>query len=230
MSGPRSAVLAFATVVSWLPSGASAGIAVKPSIVVFEARSQSEQVITVTNSDDRIAYVTTEPRAVTAPGQTDEKLKSEPNPTLLGLVSSPNRLVLEPGERRGIRIVVIDPPGETDRVWRVKIAPTAGRIKEGQSGVAILVAYDALVIQRPANPVIRLVGSRAGRKFVLSNTGNSFAMVTAVRFCPAEGDCTALGSKRLYGGQNWEVDLPQDDGVVVVAYEGLRYRKEELRF
>lgn len=225
-----STAAAALTLVFLASSPALAGIEVSPSIVIFETSVHKEQVITVTNAGNRIAYVTTEPRRVTAPGQANEKLQPEANAALLGLLSSPARLVLEPGERRGVRVVAIDAPGASDRIWRVKIVPIAGKLLSGQSGVAMLVGYDALVIQRPSNPNVAISGTREPRKLRLFNTGNSFAMINEVRQCQKTGPCTRLGAKRLYGGQDWVVDLPLEGGTIFVAFEGLHRKKEELRF
>ena len=42
--------------------------------------------------------LTTEPREVMARGETDEKLRVDANPTSLGILSSPSKLVLEKGD------------------------------------------------------------------------------------------------------------------------------------
>jgi P pilus assembly chaperone PapD len=208
-----------------------AGIGVSPSVVIFEPTAKQETVITVTNDGDRITYVTTEAREVTARGETDEKLRTDPDPVSLGLVATPARLVLEKGERRGVRILAVNPPGALDRVWRVKIAPVAGRVKAGQSGVAFQIGYDTLIIQRAADATIAVVGVRHDNQLTLTNSGNSFAMIYDLRLCPTTGECVKLpDTKRLYGQSSWSVNLPQQNGAIEVTVEGLNGKKDVLKF
>jgi P pilus assembly chaperone PapD len=180
---------------------AFAAIEVSPAIVIFEPKASQEAVITV-----------------------------DPNPTTLGILSTPAKLVLEKGERRGVRVVAVNPPGSDDRVWRVKIAPAAGKLKAGQSGVAFLIGYDALIIQRAANATVAITGQRTGKKLILSNAGNSFGMISEIRQCPTSGECVKLkDTKRLYGNSSWSVDLPQDGGTVEVNIDGINNKRETIK-
>jgi P pilus assembly chaperone PapD len=213
-----------------ITSHAHAAIEVSPAIVIFEPKALQEAVITVTNAGDKITYVSTQPREVMARGETDEKLRVDPNPTTLGILSTPAKLVLEKGERRGVRVVAVNPPGSDDRVWRVKIAPAAGKLKAGQSGVAFLIGYDALIIQRAANATVAITGQRTGKKLILSNAGNSFGMISEIRQCPTSGECVKLkDTKRLYGNSSWSVDLPQDGGTVEVNIDGINNKRETIK-
>ncbi len=209
---------------------ALAAIEVSPAIVILEPKASQEAVVTVTNAGNKITYVTTQPREVMARGETDEKLRVDPNPTTLGILSTPAKLVLEKGERRVVRVVAVNPAGTDDRVWRVKIAPAAGKIKAGQSGVAFLIGYDVLVIQRAANASVLISGQRIGNKLTLTNAGNSFGMISEIRHCPATGECVKLkDTKRLYGKSSWSVDLPQDGGTVEVNIDGINNKRETLK-
>jgi P pilus assembly chaperone PapD len=224
--------LLFATIVaSLLATSAFAAIEVSPAIVIFEPKTSQEAVITVTNAGDKITYVTTQPREVMARGETDEKLRVDPNPTTLGILSTPAKLVLEKGERRGVRVVAVNAPGADDRVWRVKIAPAAGKLKAGQSGVAFLIGYDALIIQRAADAKVSITGQRVGNMLTLTNKGNSFGMISEIRQCPVTGECVKLpDTKRLYGGGVWSVTLPQSGGTIEVNIDGINNKRETLKF
>lgn len=211
-----------------LASPAAADISITPAVVVFEARSDDNSIV-VTNDGKDLAFVTARVRSVDAPGEKDEKLRFDPNPAAVGLLATPNRMVLEPGERRAIRLMAMHPAGEADRVWRVHIAPSIGKLKEGQSGVAFEIAYDALIIQRAANAKPAVRGTRSGKLLTLTNAGNSFAMITAMEQCRA-GTCTKLPAKRLYAGRTWTADLPDAADPVSVTVEVARGRKETLRF
>ena len=217
------AVAALATVAS----SAAADISVSPTVIIFESRAREKTVI-VTNEGKEMAFVTTRVRVVTAPGETDEKLHADLNPAVLGLLATPARIALEPGEQRGVRLMTIAAAGDKDRVWRVQLAPVVGDLKPGQSGVAFVIAYDALVIQRAANARPMVAGTRAGRTLTLTNRGNSFAMVSAVEQC-AGSACTTIPGKRLYAGQTWTMQLPASDTAVTATIEGVGNRKESLR-
>lgn len=211
-------------------ASANAAIDVNPSIVILEANATQEAVVIVSNSNDKIAYVTTEPREVMARGEADEKLRVDANPTSLGILASPSKLVLEKGERRSVRVVAVSPPGADDRVWRVKISPAAGKIKAGQSGVAFVIGYDILVIQRAANPSVKVSIKRDGRKVTLNNAGNSFGMISEIRQCQDGGDCVKLkDTKRLYGNMSWTIELPQDGGRIEVDVDGVQNKRETIK-
>lgn len=208
-----------------------AQIDVNPSVHVFEPGGAPETTLIVTNSSAANAFVAVKAREVMARGELDEKLREDTDPETLGLIATPSRIILEKGERRGIRIVALGKPGGEDRVWRVLVSEVAGKVKEGESGVAFLLAYDVLVIQRPAEAQVAVSGKRNGNTLTLSNSGNSFGVITEVRHCPTARDCTKLpDNKRLYGGRSWTVTLPSEAGTVEVVLQGLNARQETLRF
>lgn len=209
-------------------SAARADISITPAVVIFDARAIHNTIV-VTNDGKDLAFVTVRVRSVDAPGERDEKLRFDPNPAALGLLATPNRMVLEPGERRAIRLLAMQPAGLADRVWRVHIAPSIGKLKEGQSGIAFEIAYDALIIQRAAQGKPAVRGTRSGKLLTLTNGGNSFAMISAVEQCRAQA-CTKLPGKRLYAGKTWIADLPDAADPVSVTVEVANGRKEILRF
>jgi P pilus assembly chaperone PapD len=222
----RRAAIAL-TALAMAASPAAADISVSRGVIIFESGA-SQRTIVVTNDGKDMAFVTAKVRAVAAPGEADEKLQADLNPAVLGLLATPSRFALEPGEQRGVKLMTIVPAGERDRVWRVQLAPVVGELKPGQSGVAFVIAYDALVIQRAANARPTLAGARTGRTLTLTNRGNSFVMVSSIEQCSA-GTCTTVPGKRLYAGQAWNTQLPATDAPVTVTLQGVGNRKELLR-
>lgn len=223
-------LLQMALIAIAVPSAAFAAIDVSPSVIIIEPGAKPETTITVTNSAKLITYVTVEPREIMARGEPDEKLRVDRNPATLGILTTPARMVLEAGERRGIRVLTTASPGETDRLWRIKVAPVAGKIKAGQSGVAFLIGYDILLIQRAVNATVAVTGKRDGRNVTFSNSGNSFGMIGEIKQCPATGECVKLpDAKRLYGGTSWSMTLPQDDGIVEVVVEGINNKRDVIK-
>jgi P pilus assembly chaperone PapD len=208
-------------------SPASADISISPAVIVFD-NSATEQTIIVTNEGKDLAFVTAKVRSVEAPGEGDEKLHFDPNPARIGLLATPNRLVLEPGEQRAIKLLATNGAGPSDRVWRVQIAPAVGQLKQGQSGIAFIIAYDALIIQRAVQAKPTVSGQRSGKSLTLMNNGNSFAMISTQQ-CRS-GACKELVKKRLYAGKSWTEELPDAISPVTVMIEGVGGRKETLRF
>lgn len=223
---PWLLLLAFAA--SLWPGSASADIGVNPTVIIIEDDPPGETVSIVTNRGRERAFVTAKARIVTSPGAKDEKLVHETNPALSGLLVTPLRTVLDPSERRAIRIRALNAAGISDRIWRVQIAPAVGDLKPGTSGLAFVIAYDVLVIQRAANPLPIVAASRAGSVVTLANSGNSFAMISRLAHC-LEGKCTELGAKRLYAGQTLQVTTPSTGGTIEMSIEGPRGRIEKRR-
>ena len=212
-----------------IASSALARIDASPAVHIFEPGAPKEAVVTVTNSGAAKAFVAVKVREVMARGETDEKLREDPNPETMGLIGTPVRMVLEKGERRGVRIVTLGQKLTQDRVWRVLVSEVAGKIKGGQSGVAFLLAYDILVIQRPDDARVAITASRAGKTLTLTNAGNSYGIIAEVRHCLVGGECTKLpDTKRLYGGTNWNMTLPSETGNVEVKVQGINRREETI--
>src|SRR3546814_11745927 len=58
----------------------------------------------------------------------------ETDPDKLGLLVTPNQIVLEPGAIRSIRLVSLNKPLTRDRVYRVLVAPQVGALKVKDAG------------------------------------------------------------------------------------------------
>src|SRR5690606_31258416 len=131
-----------------------------------------------------------------------------------GLIVSPLRLVLEPGERRTIRIAAIGDRPAQDRVYRVTIRPVAGTVTAETSALKVFVGYDTLVLVRPEQIRAEVDGGRNGRVLTLHNTGNAAQELFDGKQCDAAGaNCQNLPAKRLYPGATWEQTLPYDTEV-----------------
>lgn len=122
---------------------------------------------------------------------------------------SPQRLILQPGEHKVIRVAAITARGATDRIYRVTVKPVAGPVTAQVSALKLLVGYDALVIYRPAAPTGKLVGERNGDVLTLRNDGNTNVEIFEGKQCAAGGaaPCAELPSKRIYAGQSWQQPL-----------------------
>ena len=189
------------------PAVARAGLSVAPVIVDVPPNQPPRSDIELVNDGTETLYVVVEPARIEDPGDAGEKRVRLTDPQALGLLATPNRLVLEPGQRKFVRLALLQPPGDTDRIYRVTVKPVTGDVKASETGLKILIGYDLLVIQRPANPGASVVGSRAGDTLTLKNAGNTNAELFQGQQCDAQKHCTALPGHRLYAGASWNVPI-----------------------
>jgi P pilus assembly chaperone PapD len=207
----RYALLFAALAAALLPSSAQAELVLSQLVVELHPGKVSRQDIEVWNNDTERAYVAVEPRQIVQPGQPAEKRMEDPDPEKLGLLVSPVRMVLEPGQRKLLRFADILPPSERERVYRVTVKPVVGALTSNQSGLKVLVGYDALVLVRPAKPLEGVSAVRTGRKLTWRNDGNISVELTEGKQCDTAGmNCIDLPGKRLYAGASWSVDLKSD--------------------
>jgi Mat/Ecp fimbriae periplasmic chaperone len=188
---------------------AHAEMALSKVVVDFTSARPARDDIEITNSADEILYVSVEPAEILNPGGPEERRVANPNPRQLGLLISPNRLVLGPGERKVVRLSLLERPEDRDRIYRVAIKPVIGEIVARQSALKVVVGYDVLVIARPQNALPRLEVSRRGNAVEFRNVGNTNALLFNGRQCDEEEtDCAELPSKRIYAGNTWQFQLP----------------------
>lgn len=188
----------------------SAQIALNRIILDFSGE-QSRQDIEVVNNGEETAFVVVEPARIDQPGSPEEQRVTARDPNELGLLVTPNRLVLEPGERKLVRIAVIEPAAIVDRIYRVTVKPVLGEVRATETSLKLLVGYDVLVIVRPGGAAPDLNFERQGRRIIVTNNGNTNALLSEGRQCDASGgNCTDLPSKRLYAGARWQLELETD--------------------
>jgi P pilus assembly chaperone PapD len=217
-------------------SPAHAQLAIDRLWVDFEPGAPNRADVVIRNESKDRYYITVNPVEITNPGADDESRTQIADPEKLGLLVSPNRLIVEPGGLRSIRVVSLNEGLKADRVYRIKVTPQVGAIDAApvdgtNRGVSLklLTAYDLLVTARPAKPSAGITGVRSGDTLTLHNNGNSNALLFEGRACPqgakpkpadakpADGKdegaaagavCKDLGARRMYAGNSWAVALP----------------------
>ncbi len=188
---------------------AAAELVVSQLIVEFKAEAPRAADIEVTNNGEERSYVVVEPRELLHPGMPNEERVATPDPTKLGLLASPSRFILEPGQHRTLRIAALGTPAGEERVYRVTVEPVTGDVAGSESGLKLLIGYDLLVMVRP--PVIRnsVRSDRSGPNLTITNNGNASVELAEGNQCDAAGkNCQALPAKRLYAGASWTQRLP----------------------
>lgn len=170
--------------------------------------------IEVWNDGPERMYVLAEPAQILAPGTSAERRVTNPDPAVTGLLVTPQRMVLEPGQRRIVRVASLLPRDASERIYRVTIKPVAGPVSAASSALKVLVGYDVLVLVRPTRITGEVTGQRAGRRLTLRNQSNTAQELYDGRQCNAAGrDCRDLPARRLYAGSEMTVDLPYDTRV-----------------
>jgi Mat/Ecp fimbriae periplasmic chaperone len=183
-------------------------------IVDLQPGAPSRDDIEVWNNGAERIYVVAEPSLIEAPGTPAEKRRPGADPAVSGLLVTPQRLVLEPDQRRVIRVAAITPRAVTDRIYRVTIKPVAGPVSADRSALKILVGYDVLVLHRPARISGELVADRKGPRLTIRNAGNTAQELFEGKQCDAAGKtCQTLPATRLYAGASFAQDLPYDTPV-----------------
>lgn len=197
-----------------LAAPASADMVLSQVIVDLLPGKPPREDVEVFNDGEERMYVLAEPFEIRHAGMPDEERVPVTQPEESRLIVSPLRLVLEPGERRTIRIAAIGDRPAQDRVYRVTIRPVAGTVTAETSALKVFVGYDTLVLVRPEQIRAEVDGGRNGRVLTLHNTGNAAQELFDGKQCDAAGaNCQNLPAKRLYPGATWEQTLPYDTEV-----------------
>lgn len=194
----------------------AAQLQVSPLIVELQPVKHDRQDVDVANTGTERAFVEIDPREILNPGSPSEAGHEDPDPEKLGLLVSPERLVLEPGQHRLVRIATLPAVADRERVYRVTVKPVVGKLSSAQTGLKVLVGYDMLVLVRPTVPMPVLVGTRAGTALTIRNDGNVSVELSDGEQCTSAAQCTPLPPKRLYAGASWTQQLK---GAGAVDYE-----------
>lgn len=217
------------TAVLGLASWANAEMLLSQVIVDLVPGKPPRDDVEVFNDGAERLYVSVEPFEIRGAGTPNEQRTPARDPEQSGILVSPQKLVLSPGERRTVRIAAIGDRPVSDRIYRVAIRPVAGPISADASALKMFVGYDALVLLRPQTFRGDVVGERNGKILIMSNAGNTAQELFDGRQCDQAGkDCRSLPAKRLYAGAKWQQVLPFDTAVMYKTAVGSTIR--ERRF
>lgn len=194
----------------YLPSDKASAELVLSHLVVELAPAEKRVDVEVLNSGSEDLYVLAEPREIINPGTKAESARIDADPEQLGLLVAPSRLILQPHQRRLLRIATL---GATDaeRIYRVTIKPVTAPLTASASGLKVLVGYDLLVIVRPPRPAPHVTAYREGAEVTLTNDGNVSIELRDGSACAApEGPCSDLPGARLYAGSKKTISIGAD--------------------
>lgn len=220
-------------------SEASAQLAIDRLWIDFEPGAANRSDLVIRNESADRYYITINPFEVVSAGAADEQRVEKSDPEQLGLLVSPNRLVVDPGGMRAIRVVSLNGALTADRVYRVRVTPQVGEIQTGNLGsgargmtVKLLTAYDVLVTVRPPKPESSVTATRAGNEVTLRNTGNTNTLLFDGKACaPATTggaeSCEDVGAQRLYPANEWKITLK--DPHAKLKFKERRYASSDPR-
>ena len=190
---------------------AAADLVLSELIVDLQPGRLTRDDLEVWNNSSERAFVAVDPREIVDPSLPSQSTRQDPDPEKLGILVTPARMILEPGQRKLIRIADVSATPDREHVYRVTVKPVVGAIRSDESGLKIMVGYDVLVLVRPAQAAANVIATRAGRSLTFDNHGNVSVEVIDGRQCtPDHSKCTPLPGKRLYSGASWTVELPSD--------------------
>lgn len=216
---PVLAALPFAALLAATP--AHAGIVLSKVILDLAADAPPRDDIEVTNDSQERQYVVADPAIIQDPGTPREKRVDSPDPTTTGLLVTPQKLVLEPGERKLVRVALVAPRDNAERVYRLAIRPVAGSVEAEKTALKVFVGYDVLIIARPATVTGKLTATRLAGTIVFHNGSNTSVEMSQGRQCDQAGaNCTPLPATRLYAGADWSVAIAHDTPVQYKVQRG----------
>jgi hypothetical protein len=192
-----------------LSTAASAELVLDQVIVDLETGQPARDDIEVHNSGEDRMYVLVEPAEILNAGLANELRVPLGPPSESGMFVSPQRIILEAGERRLVRIAATGGRPSSDRIFRVRIRPVVGEVVSQEDALKVLVGYDALVLYRATKKEGTLDIVRSERALSFVNRSNSATEVFGGQQCNADGDeCHDLPGNRLYPGETWSIELP----------------------
>jgi len=179
--------------------------------LTFKKRYQDIQVQNAESGKGDTAYVSISIYRVNHPGMPDQSFtKLDDNPYKIGLIVTPNKMVIPSGQMRIARVLYIGKPVDADVLYEVKFTPVSGNLVAiGQdktniaAGVELVIAYGVGILVRPVDLNPNVTAVRDGKKVTLSNTGNTTVSI---------GHCTPdkYFFVRLYPGNVKHVTLKTD--------------------
>lgn len=211
MRGARfTAVAMVALLALAVPGLAHAELVLSELIVELRPGAQVRADIEVWNNSPERSFVSIEPREIVDPSLVTQSVRREPDPEKLGLLVSPARMILEPGQRKLVRVASLRADPDREHVYRVTVKPVVGGLEAADSGLKIILGYDVLVLVRPTRVAPAVAAVRKGKSLIFTNAGNVSVELVDGRQCSTRSQCVPLPGKRLYAGASWTTELPLD--------------------
>lgn len=200
----------------FLSTNALAQITVSRSVIEFSP-TEKLQDIEILNTGDYKIYLDMSLAEIQNPESASPVRQELSDPRVAPVLVSPRQMLVLPGQRKRLRIIMREAATEQDRIFRLTVKPYTGKLNieqsastEKASAIKVLVGYDLLLISRPESiqPDVTTVRTDNSIKFV--NSGNTNVLLRRIRQCDSAGnDCEELQPNRLYAGETYQIELPK---------------------
>jgi len=195
---------------------ALAQIAVNRSVIEFTA-DEPVQDIEIKNTGDFRIYLDLNVAEIINPERSEPNRVELDDPRTAAVLVSPSQLMLPPGARKRVRVILRDKINSLDRVFRLSVKPYTGKVKvntttgdDKQSAIKVLIGYDLLLLARPRNLNPDLQVTRTDNSIEFVNRGNTNVLLRNIKQCNADNtECIDLQPNRLYAGEKYTLDLPK---------------------
>lgn len=194
----------------------SAQLSVNRSVIEF-APDNLVQDIEVKNNGDFKLYLDLNAAEIVNPESENPGRIELTDPRTAAVLVSPKQILLPPGQRKRVRVILRESATDKDRVFRLSVKPYTGKVKLDNGGsdkkasaIKVLVGYDLLLLSRPANANADLKVKRTNDSIEFANKGNTNILLRKIVQCgDTEADCVEMQPNRLYAGETYKVSLPK---------------------
>lgn len=206
-------------------SQAVAGIAVMPNIINFTKDDLPRKDVIVINEGKEEAYIKITPHSIIAPGTDSERRIIIRNPEKDGLLATPAQLIIPPGQRRLVRLMLTKPLNQQERIYGIDIVPIAkeliptNHVQEGSKnmGLQLLVGYGVLAMVRSIHPELNIQVKREGKLLIVKNKGNANVELSNFKQCMGKTCHIIKNFSRLYAGNRSQIALRFEAPVTLEA-------------
>jgi len=216
---PRKLATAFvAAIACWVYTGtAQAQISVDKSVLEFNEDNLIRDV-DITNTGDFKIFLNLTVARIKNPHSSKSERIELTDPRTSPVLVSPKQLLVPPGQRKRVRIILRKVPKKYDSVYRLSIKPFTGDVQitddrppdQKSSALKILLGYDILLLARPKDAVGKLAVKRTSSAIYFKNTGNTNVLLRRMQQCNSGGgECVEMQPNRIYAGEIYKVRLPK---------------------
>lgn len=212
----------------------NAQITVDQSVLEFDPGQKTRDLEIGNSGQDKI-YLDLKIAEIINPHTSEPERHELTDPRTAPVLVSPEQLLVLPGQRKRVRLIMRESATDTDRVFRLSVKPYTGKVDLGQaepgkttSGIKVLLGYEILLLSRPEELTPQMKIERSDSTLTLTNTGNTNVLLRRIAQCEQDGsDCIEMQPNRLYVGERLELELPKKGAaekypVEVIQAVGLR--------
>jgi P pilus assembly chaperone PapD len=228
-SGHRCGAWLLALLIGFL---GMAGANPKPHLKVSKGRiiftpSTKQAFYLITNDGDGIGYVNIDTYRIKYDGSTMQSIEKK-NPKEFGLLVSPSKLILQPGQSKKVRVKRFKFGNKTEYMYEViaKPVPRPREIgeetkKSMQTKTTITMAALTRVFLPPAKLDPQLTAKQSKKVVTFTNTGNTTMQVGRIQICLAD-NCRKAYAFELYPGMQKTLKLINTQEKLTYQYRDLK--------